>query len=160
MSLDRIKAALERTVQALVGHRLDYLAFYEAKVVSQGGDGALDVRGDDPRLGDLTGVGIRLGIPGVTVRVRPGARVLVGFENGDPKKPMASFWDAGGIIELQLGGTAPVARVGDPVTFVLPSAPVPITGVCPAGPFTGFLTAPPTPVKGKISSGSAKVKAG
>ena len=160
MSLDRLKAALERTVQALVGYRLDYLAFYEAKVIAQNGDGSLELRGDDPRIGDLSHVAIRLGIPGITVRTTPGARVLVGFEDGDPQKPMASFWDSGGILEVRLGGTAPVARVGDPVQFTLPSAPIPITGICPAGPFTGFLTTPPKPVTGKITTGSTKVKAG
>jgi hypothetical protein len=160
MNLDRLKSALERTVVALVGHRLDYLAFYEAAVVAQNGDGSLDVRGDDPRIGDIAHVPIRYGLPGVTVVTGKGARVLVGFEGGDPRRPIASFWDGGGIKELRFGGVAAVARVGDPVTFTLPTAPLPISGVCPAGVFTGTITAPPTSVSGKISTGSAKVKAG
>lgn len=160
MSLERLKASLAKTVDALVGRRLDYLAFYEARVIAQNGDGSLELRAEDARVGDLSHVAIRLGIPGVTVVTTPGARVLVGFEGGDPQRPIASFWSAGGLKELRFGGAAGVARVGDPVQFTLPGAPIPITGVTPAGPFVGTLTIPPTPVKGKITTGSAKVKAG
>lgn len=160
MPPDRLKASLRAVIEALVGRRLDYLALYEATVLSQNGDDSLSVRADDARIGDLPRVPLRVGVPGITVVTAPGARVLIGFEGGDPRAPYASFWDAGGLKELRFAGTAGVARVNDPVIFTLPTPTVPISGICPVGPFTGTLMIPPLPIRGKITSGSSKVKAG
>ncbi len=73
-----------------------YRASYPAAVVKQHADGTLDVRCDDPRMGDLVAVPLYVGIPGckVTVPVDPDpaktARVLVRFENASPAGAFAS----------------------------------------------------------------------
>jgi hypothetical protein len=151
--LDRFKAALEWVVESIVGARLDYLARYPARVVSQDGSGKLELLPDDPRIPGIPGVPIRVGVPGLKLTVPPGARVLLAFEgNGDPSRPIAELWESGtpltvtfeaaqnititSPVALDLG-EAPrmgVARQGDPVQ---------------AGPWPGVITA-----------GSARVKAG
>jgi hypothetical protein len=63
-------------------------------VVSQAGM-TVDVKMDDPRMPGMSALPIQVGIPGATVSLAPGARMLVAFENGDPAKPIALSWDAG-----------------------------------------------------------------
>lgn len=92
-TLDRIKAS----ILALVGSslpRVDYLGVYRGRVVSQSGD-VVDVMMDDPRIPNMSQVPIQIGLPGATVSFAAGARMLIGFENGDPAKPIALLWDAG-----------------------------------------------------------------
>lgn len=116
--------------------RTDYHAQYVARVVKQGDDGSLDVIPDNAKIPGMTGVPIRYGVPGIFAKVEPGARVLVGFEGGNPAKPIATVWESASISELritseakvviqapsvQIGddGGAPIARVGDPVDVFL-----------------------------------------
>jgi hypothetical protein len=118
---------LTRSVGAIVRHltaHIDYFALYPAKLVSQNDDGTLELKPDDSRLPGLSKVPIRYGIPGVTVKVASGARVLVGFEGGDPAAPVATLWESGSVTELTIdatsdikvnGGSAAVAREGDSV---------------------------------------------
>ncbi len=128
-------------VERLVLPRLDPLALYPARVVSQQDDGTLDVKPDDTRWGPgLSRVPVRHGLPGVSVRVRQGARILVGFEGGDITRPFASLWEPGSLDTLTVeasvklllkapsvvaaeveGDARPVARVGDlvKVAFVM-----------------------------------------
>ena len=74
----------------LVVPRLDPLAHYPARVVSQGDDGTVSVKPDTTRFGPgLDMVPIR-GLPGVTARVKPGARVMLCFEEGDPRRDRKS----------------------------------------------------------------------
>jgi hypothetical protein len=101
--LDRLKGALGAVVKGLL-RPLDYLALYPAKVVSQAASGALDVQPEDTRLPPMSGVPLRLGLPGCKATVQPGARVLVGFEGGDPRRPVATVWDTAVVVKLQLGG--------------------------------------------------------
>ncbi len=91
-SADRFTAALGALVGA-ADPTVDYRALYRARVVTQRADGSLDVRPDDSRLPSLCGVGIKYGLPGVTLQVAGGASVLVGWENGDPQRPFALCWD-------------------------------------------------------------------
>jgi hypothetical protein len=67
---------------------------YRGTVVSQAGQ-AVDVRMDDPRIPGMSGIALQPGLPGATVEVFAGARVLVAWENGDPAKPVALLWDQG-----------------------------------------------------------------
>lgn len=88
-------------IDHLVGPRLDPLALYPARVVSMGDDGTVDVKPDDARWGaGLAMVPIRHGLPGVSVRVRPGARVLLGFEAGDVRHPYCALWEPGSLDTL------------------------------------------------------------
>ncbi len=120
---DRLTRAVGAVVRHLTAH-LDYFALYPAKLVSQNDDGTLELKPDDSRLPGLSKVPIRYGIPGVTVKVASGARVLLGFEGGDPQQPVATLWEKGSVTEMTVdastdikvnGGTKAVAREGDSV---------------------------------------------
>lgn len=117
---DRIRGALGRLLHSLFS-RIDYLALYPARVVSQSGQ-AVDLRPDDSRLPALEAVPLNLGLPGVEVDVEPGARVLLGFAGGDPAKPRATLWESGSVRSMRVdagvdlvvnGGSKAVARVDD-----------------------------------------------
>jgi hypothetical protein len=127
------------------------------------GDGTLDLLPDDPRVRGtgLSRVPIRHGLPGVTVRVVTGSRVLLGFVEGDPRKPYASLWQPGSIEEVSFdGGTAGVARIGDIVVCSWPAS-LPFTGTLTgavSGTITGTLTIA-TQSSGNIQTGAARVHA-
>lgn len=109
--------ALRAIIEGLVGSRLDRLALYPARVVAQSADKTrLDLQPDDARIPPCAGVPIRHGLPGVTVTVAAGARVLLGYAAGDPMQPYAALWEAGSVVSLSVnGGSTRVARVGDTV---------------------------------------------
>jgi hypothetical protein len=132
---------------------LDYLALYPGSVLKDYGDMHVDVQVDDPRLGALTRVPIWLGLPGVSVKVSPGARVLVGFHQGDPELRYCDLWRGEGLREVQLtasvkvtvnaplvelggSGGSSVLLQGQPLTFVFSTTPVanvPTTGTVQSG---------------------------
>lgn len=133
--------------------QLDYLALYPGSVLRDYEDMHVDVQVDDPRLGALTRVPIWLGLPGVTVKVAAGARVLVGFHQGDPELRYCDLWRGEGLREVRLSASvvvtvdAPLVELGgaggsnillqgQPLTFVFnttPVAMVPTTGTVQAG---------------------------
>jgi len=106
----RLRGALERLVRWVTRDAL-FLGQYTAQVVTQNGDGTLDLLPDDPRLRaqGLQSVPIRHGLPGVLVKVPPGERVLLGFDAGDARAPYAALWHEGQVLEVQIGGAVPVA---------------------------------------------------
>lgn len=107
---------LRRLVTAFVGRRLDHLALYPARVVQQRDDGTLDLTPESSAVPSCQGVPIRHGLPGVTVTVAAGERVLLGYEGGDPSRPYAALWTAGSVTTIKInGGTLRVAREGDDV---------------------------------------------
>ena len=64
----------------------------------------------------LTNVPIRTGIPGAKATVAPGAKCLLGFEEGDPQKPYVALWGENVVISLAFAnGVLPIARQGDSV---------------------------------------------
>jgi hypothetical protein len=155
------REAIRRIIDYVVRERI-YLRSYECTVEAQNDDGTVDLLPDDDavRGTGLQSVPIYHGLPGVTVRVVPGARVLLQFVNADPSRPYASLWRSGDIEEISFnGGQAPVARQGDPVAVYWP-ATANITGTitAPGGAFVGILTLG-TQSAGIIQSGAAKVKA-
>jgi hypothetical protein len=108
--LDRLKANLIELVRvAFPG--IDYQALYPARVVAQNVDGTLELQPDSARLPGLSHIPIRLGIPGASVKVSAGARVLVGFAGGSPAAPIATLWEAGGLVELAI--TATTIKLGE-----------------------------------------------
>ena len=150
---DSITTSLRRIVEAFVGRRLDHLALYPAVVVQQRADGTLDLSPEDARVPSCQGVPIRLGIPGVTVTVPTGGRVLLGYANGDPSRPYASLWESGSVTRITINdGTAKVARVGDEVTRSAAFASW-ITAVS-----TATSIAAPSGAIGAISTGSDVLK--
>jgi hypothetical protein len=104
MSADRIKGGLEAFVRSLL-HRVDYFALYPAKVVAQNADGTLELQPDDTRIPPHSQVPIRLGIPGATVKVVAGGRVLLGFAGGRPDAPIATLWEGTTVTEIAIAGT-------------------------------------------------------
>lgn len=106
----RIRSTIERIVRWVTRDAF-YLGQFTCQVAAQAADGTLDLLPDDPRLRaqGLQAVPIRHGLPGVKVKVAAGARVLLGFDGGDPRKPYAALWHEGSVLSLELGGQLPVA---------------------------------------------------
>lgn len=163
---DRLRASFAALVQTLTA-RFDYGALYAVTVKNQSANGTLGVVFDDPRFSPVDGVLVRLGLPGVAVKVEAGARGMLGFENQDPSKPRVMQWDTPHLLELHVdpsvmtvfnGGTANVGRVGDSVAATATMA----TWVSAVTSYVNGL-APSTLVAptgfGTISSGTSKVKA-
>jgi hypothetical protein len=154
---DRLKKALERLLAPFLT-RLDYAAFYPATVVVQNGDGTLELKSAHPKLPHLSKVAVRYGIPGVEAKLKTGGQVLVSFEAQDPSRPFCIVHDMASVDELAfLGGTAPVARMGDSVNVFFPPGPVPVSGLLAGQPFVGTLVLT-TPAPGIITSGRTKLK--
>ena len=123
MSLDRIKRNLAAFIDAYLGRRVDYFAFYPATVTNQAADGTLEVLPDDQQIrgGGMASVPVRYGLPGFRAEVPDGARCMVGFDAGDPKRPYVATWmedslgggsDVVDLLEFD-GGSKSVARVDD-----------------------------------------------
>jgi hypothetical protein len=147
---ERLKRAIREVARP---PHLDYLALYPATVLKDYEDMHVDVQADDPRLGALTRVPIWLGLPGVSVKVAAGARVLVGFHQGDPELRYCDLWRGQGLRELvitaqtrvtvdaptvELGGVggSNVLLQGQPLTFVFQAnviPNVPVVGTVQAG---------------------------
>lgn len=155
--LDRLKKAFARLLEPLL-FRLDYSCFYAATVVAQNGDGSLELKAAHPKLPNLSRVAIRYGIPGIAAKLNPGGRVIVGFENADPSAPFCLVWDAATIESVSwMGGSQPIARMGDAVSVFFPPA-VPITGTVNGLPLVGVVTIT-NPAPGIITTGQKKVMA-
>lgn len=123
--LDRIKEPFARLVRWVMRDAV-YQRLYPARVVGQApGGGRLDLLPDDERIRGVgtQGVPIRHGLPGVSVEVPVGARVMLGFEEGNPAKPYAALWEGVtpftlinvGDFHVETGGTS---RAGNGSQFV------------------------------------------
>ena len=145
--------------------KLDYARLYPSTVALQNEDGTLQLLPDDPvmRARGLDKIKIRHGLPGVErVVVQPGARVMLGFDNGDPAKPFATSWDEGGhssVSRIEIGQNAvEAARKGDSVEVPLP--PAVFSGTIGGAPASGVLTFPVMKTVGVVTSGTPKVRLG
>lgn len=93
--LDRLKDNLLALTRVSTPH-IDRFALYRARVVSQSADLAkVDVQPDDMRLPGMSGVPLKLGLPGARVSVSPGAYVLIGWEGGNGQRRYACLWEGG-----------------------------------------------------------------
>lgn len=108
MSLDRIKAGVEGMVRAILGSRLDYTVAWPAKVFAQNADGTLELRCDNPKMGDLSRVPMRAGTPGATATVAAGTRCLVQFAEGDPSLSFVALWEPGATVTKVVQASAEI----------------------------------------------------
>lgn len=105
-TFERWRQDFANIVENLVGRRLDYTQLYPAVVVKQNSDGTLQLLADSPTVRGTghNNVRIRHGLPGVSVEVSAGARVRLGFENGQPSQPYAGLWDTdASFVTINLG---------------------------------------------------------
>lgn len=130
--LDRFKGALIALIEFLVLRRTRYLGSYWGTVVATDASGRVEVKMDDEARPPVTAVSLRAGTPGTELQVVNGCRVLVSWEGGDPRRPVAQPWDEGGLKEVRITASVkatinapqvvldeaglPVARQGDLVT--------------------------------------------
>lgn len=170
--LEGLKEELERFVRWVM-RDVTYHKHYPCTVQGQSGM-TLDLLPDDPEIAGagLGGVPLRVGLPGFVVQVPPGARVMLSFDNGDPKKPAAALFDPGSVTGIQFAdGTQAIARQGDLVvaggtglvmTFSTPAGPIgapPNNAMVPGVPYlASFSPIIPTvasadPLYGSISTG-------
>ena len=165
--------------------RVDYHALYPCTVAAQDGQ-TLEVVPDDAKIAGfgLSSVPLKPGLPGTEIDVPEGARVLLGFEGGDPQRPYAALWEATtDFTEIRLdSGSEDIARTTDSIEsgFMLWDATATLLYYAPAIDVGGTLipgvytavTASPTPgtppspgtlpatqLTGTITSGNSKIKA-
>jgi hypothetical protein len=152
--IERLRDELATFIRRVTG-RLDYQALYPGTVRAQDGSGRLDIELDAPTtMPPLSGVPIRHGLPGVTVRVAAGARVMVTWERGDPSRPVATLWEPGSVVDIVVnGGTRHAARDGDSVSVEIPTGAVLVSS--PGGP-----TPNPAPLTltGTVTNGTSVLK--
>lgn len=138
-----------------------FRGLYEYRIVTQEGE-RLNLQPVRVSTGmpDLRRVFVRPGIPGVSALYSLGARVVVGFVDADPARPVVlAFEDAEGngflpaLLKLAGGGPA-VGRVGDVITITQAQL---TAATAQAGGNPVMIT---TPLQGTISSGSSKVTSG
>lgn len=144
---DPVREALTKIVRQMT-RTIDFLAMYPATVVSQSGDGSLELKLASDRMPSMSRVPIRYGVPGIRAEVRTGSAVAVEFERGSPAAPVATVWDSESVkaltvkadkviidapdVESQKGGR-PLARVGDPVQVICTAPGTPAVGQIMAG---------------------------
>jgi hypothetical protein len=136
--VDRLKAGLAAFVRAQFP-RIDYYAGYWSRVVSQNGDGTLELIPDDARIPGRSNVPIRYGVPGVKATISPGARVLLEFAAGDPSKPFATVWESASVTKMEVtateiifnGGILPVAKETSPLSGT--AGPYALAGIVAVG---------------------------
>lgn len=159
-------AAYKALIEQLDPNR-KFRSLWEYRVVTQSGE-RLNLQPVRVSTGmpDLQRVYVRPGAPGVKAQHALGSRVLVGFVDESPGRPVVlAFEDAegGGFVPISLslaGGGPAVGRVGDSVRVTIDST---VAGqiIAPSGSAGGpcSVTAPVN-VTGTITSGSPKVTSG
>ena len=165
MQYDRIIEPLKKIIRALTS-RVDYCAFYSAKVISQNADGTVDIQPSATKWAGLQSVPIWSGTPGAVATVQPGALVLFSFVDANPAFPIAFLWQQGSVNTSAYstisfaGGQSPVVRVADSVgcgTLTVAGTGVTLTYTPPSGPVQGPSTT--VSLSGSISGGNPNVRA-
>ncbi len=163
---ERAKRALRLLTRP---EELDYALLYPSTVLKDHGDMHLDLRPDNAALPDLVRVPLRLFLPGAYVRVRPQGRVLLGFEEANPARPVAYLWEAGAVavVEVRTAGGRRVrlddeageTLIQDPAVVRVDAPQVVLAGGGPPVARVGDQVQVGSAI-GTIISGSSKVFAG
>ena len=98
---DSLRSVLAGIVAGLT-RRFDYHALYPCRVIKQNDDGTLELKPDGDRVPPTSKVPLRYAVPGMLLKVKKDARVLLGFEQGDKRRPYASLWEIGELETLQI----------------------------------------------------------
>lgn len=137
---------------------MTYERLYAAEVVRVAGDLA-DVLPDDPRVRGrgLQGVLMPTIDPTTELAPEPGCRCLLGFREGDSRRPYIAAWEyAADSATVRIdGGVGSVARKGDLIDVLLPvGIPTAVSGIAqgiqlptPQTP----VTVPPTPFTATVT---------
>lgn len=130
---------LRSSLDAFLGRirsKIDYSRLYDCRVAAQNPDKTLQLVPDSPVMKGkgLDKVPIKHGLPGCEVTVKPGAKVKLGFDGGDPSSPFAGLWETNAdfvVIKFD-GGTQPMSGMGDLVQCGGPGTIMtlmPLTGI-------------------------------
>lgn len=93
--LGGVKKGWERFIKSLFS-RIDYFAMYPCKVIGQNADGTLELVPDSKsKLATQSKVPLRRATPQDKIKVSPGSRVLLAFEEADPGRAVALLFDYG-----------------------------------------------------------------
>lgn len=92
-----VRAALKLDPDEKKPPRIDHLAFYRAEVKAAASDGStVDVAPEDTRIKGHQKVKLLVATPGNTSVAKAGAIVHLGWERGDPSRPIAvPLWESG-----------------------------------------------------------------
>lgn len=152
----RAIAPLRRIVESIIGDQR-YRGLHEYRVTGQTGERlSLEPVRVSSGMPELARVKVMPGLPGCKATYPAGMRVLVGFVDSDPARPVVlGFSDAEdpqflATILTLANGSAFAARVGDSVSVTLVNLPVAGGG---GGTVSGSAS-------GTITAGSTKVKVG
>jgi hypothetical protein len=104
---DRIMQSIEMLVRRAT-RRVDYATLYPCTVLADHGDMTLDLQPDNAALPALTAIALWVGVPGLSVQVKPGGKVLLGFRDARPDQPYAALFGAGGLGTLTLTLDGPI----------------------------------------------------
>ena len=168
---------LARLVERVLARlRYPFVRPVPGNAVKQNADGSLQVQPDGDTYPATNPTPYRLGVPGMTCKVAPGARCLVSYEDADPGKPVVTSWGKATLQELVIaGGDQGAARVGDTVDagyLTVITAPLGLGGAAvvqsvvwaPPGTTPAPVSVPPLTIVyrliGRITSGSSVVKVG
>lgn len=110
-------------IVALEMAHVDYFGLYECKVVVQSADlTTVDITPTNAKFAGLQRVPLRLGLPGVTAQFAPGAKVLLGWQEGDPSKPYACLFGGGEtLLALTVGSGADNVATKADITALIAS---------------------------------------
>lgn len=167
---DRLRQALSTIVRHETA-LIDRFGFYPCEVVLQSADGTLGLKPLDARISAMSNVPIKIGVPGVAVKIKPGGHVLLGWEGGLADKPYAALFEASSITEMRISADTkvvidaplvylagdgddakPIARVGDQVVSFITGLQIAAAAVPGAG------AAMAVKAIGSIQGGSPKVR--
>lgn len=156
---------LERLFSRFLSKRhYDYSKPQPGLATGQDEDGSLQVEFDNKDYPSLTGVPIYPGLADTSIKIQPGARVLVEWEGGLPTSPVVTAWGKSKVISIAIAGDSKgVARLGDSINcgqlvfkFTPPGA-LSVTYTPPGGSPQEGLT---VNLQGKITSASEVLKTG
>ena len=153
---DRFLGALAQFIQAQIAPTRFYGRY--RYTISNPTSSTVDITPVNSKLGLPTHQGVSLGSDSIATYTPPdGGTCHVQFLDGDPAYPVVVWTSGTATVVNVLGGSNPVARLGDQVQVFLPPA-LPFVGVSSSGPVTGTITGA-GPISGAIIQGSQEVNA-